>query len=84
MKDDLNPYRWQDHVITPQLSAANLVASALIAIVVGSAVVFAGPGPTGTPSTVGAQVAQATEREPCLALIGRTPMLLRRAGRHLL
>jgi hypothetical protein len=85
MQDDLNPYRWQDHVITPQLSAANLVASALIMIVIGGAAVFAGPDPTGTAlPSAGAPVARATEREPCLALIARPSMLVHRAGRHML
>ena len=89
MKDDLTPYRWQDHVITPQSSAVNLVASALIMIVVGSAVVFAGPDRTDPPSgaVAGAATtpaARATEREPCLALLARPSLLLHRVGRHLL
>jgi hypothetical protein len=68
MNDDLTPYRWQDHVITPQRSAANLVATVLIMIVIGGAVVFGAPDPTRAPS---GPVAHATEREPCLALIAR-------------
>jgi hypothetical protein len=68
MNDDLTPYRWQDYVITPQRSAANLVATVLIMIVVGGAAVFGAPDPAPTPS---GPAAHAPEHEPCLALIAR-------------
>ena len=72
MNDDLTPYRWQDYVITPRRSAANLVATVLIMIVVGGAAVFgASDGPAPAPS---GPVAHATEREPCLALLARRPL----------
>lgn len=78
MKDDLTPYRWQDYVITPQRSAANLVASAVVMIIVGGAVVFGGADPMQTPSgPVAAVATPPTEREPCLALIARPPRLHR-------
>jgi hypothetical protein len=69
MNDDLTPYRWQDYVITPQRSAANLLATVLVMILVGGAVVLGAPDdPARAPSGT---IAQATEREPCLALIAR-------------
>jgi hypothetical protein len=34
---DRTPYRWQDHVITPRHTLANLVASALVLAVMGGA-----------------------------------------------
>jgi len=85
MKDDLTPYRWEDHVVTPRRAAANLVASVLIMVVA----VFAGPDRTDMPSgsvasPVAAPVPRATERAPCLALIARPPMPPHRARQHLL
>jgi hypothetical protein len=80
MNDDLTPYRWQDYVITPRRSAANLVATVLIMIAVGGAAVLGASDRAPAPS---GPVAHATEREPCLALIARPPLPSHRV-KHLL
>jgi hypothetical protein len=78
MNDDLTPYRWQDHVITPQHGRASLIATALVMIVVGSGVVLAGPQRSdGSGDGRGTPVAQATEREPCLAFLAKPALVLR-------
>jgi hypothetical protein len=40
---DPNPYRWQDHVVTPRRAAVSLMATVLIVLLVGAAAMLAGP-----------------------------------------
>jgi hypothetical protein len=40
---DPNPYRWQDHVVTPRRAAGSLMATVLVVLVVGAAAILAGP-----------------------------------------
>jgi hypothetical protein len=77
MIDDRYPYRWQDHVITPGHAAASLVATALVAIVVGGAA-LAHDGHADTPRPAVAHVA--TERTPTLAQIAKPPVLPHPSG----
>ena len=42
MNDERSSYRWQDHVMAPQRTALNLLATVLIVAVVGTASVVAG------------------------------------------
>ncbi len=73
------PYSWQDHVVTPQRAAANLVATALIVLLVGAAVMFAVV--CSTKPAPGAQVA--TERTPPLVQLAKRPTWPRAAGASL-
>lgn len=68
LNDHPDPYRWQDHVITPRRAVLNLVATALIVAVVAAAGLLGGgsPGPD-------ASVALATERTPSLAQSVKRP-----------
>jgi hypothetical protein len=75
---DRTPYRWQDHMVTPRRATLNLIATALIVALVGTAGLFGGRSPD-TPT----HVAIATERPPSLAqLVKRSlhslPAVLRR------
>jgi hypothetical protein len=55
---DPDPYRWQDHVVTPRRAAAGLLATALVILFVGAAAILAGPSPDqAAPAAV-------TERAP--------------------
>ena len=65
---DRTPYRWQDHVVTPRQATLNLIATALIVVVVGTAGLFS----AGSPS-ITARVAHATERLPSLAHVVKRP-----------
>jgi hypothetical protein len=51
---DPNPYRWQDHVITPRRAAANLMATVLIVLAVTAAAMLADPPHPATAHTVAA------------------------------
>ena len=68
---DPNPYRWQDHVVTPGRAAAGLVATVLVVLIVGAAAILAysPPGP--------AAHAVAARRMPSLSQQARQPALPR-------
>jgi hypothetical protein len=70
------PYRWQDHVLTPERSAMNLMVTALIVLAVGAAVMFSVVC-SATP-TPGAQAA--TERTPPLVQLAKRPVLPHATG----
>lgn len=59
LNDVSDPYRWQDHVVTPRSASLNLIATALIVAVVGTAGLIGGRTPD---SVAAAHVALATER----------------------
>jgi hypothetical protein len=59
LNDVSDPYRWQDHVVTPRRASLNLIATALIVAVVGTAGLIGGRNSDPVPS---AHVALATER----------------------
>ena len=67
---DPSSYRWQDHVIAPQLGAASVAATALIVLLVGAAVMFSIVG--STPPAPAAHVA--TERTPSLVQLAKRPI----------
>jgi hypothetical protein len=69
-----NPYRWQDHVVTPRRAAASLMATLLVVLVVGAAVMLAHP-----PRAPAAH-AVATERTPPLSQLAKRPALPRVTG----
>ncbi|MBN9087981.1 MAG: hypothetical protein J0J01_13810 [Reyranella sp.] len=74
MNDGRIPYRWQDHVVTPQRAASNLMATALIVLVLGAAVLFAVVGaadPPPPPPPAGVHVA--TERTPPRLQLAKLP-----------
>ena len=68
---DRTPYRWQDHVVTPRRATLNLIATALIVAVAGSAALLGGRGPDIVTS-----VAAATDRPSSLAQIVKRTMSL--------
>jgi hypothetical protein len=68
LNHDQTPYRWQDHVISPQRAAANLAATALIVLAVAAVGWLGPPGPATTP-----HVAVASEWTPPLAQIAKRP-----------
>jgi hypothetical protein len=72
MNDDRISYSWQDHVISPQRAAANLMATALVVLAVGASVMFAAVGaiPPPRPPTAHAAV---TERTPPLSQLAKRP-----------
>jgi hypothetical protein len=59
---DRTPYRWQDHVITPQRAIANLLASMLVLAVIGGALLA-----EHAPHPQSVIAAHATEWTPPLA-----------------
>ena len=59
LNDVSDSYRWQDHVVTPRSASLNLIATALIVAVVGTAGLIGGRIPESVPAT---HVALATER----------------------
>jgi hypothetical protein len=72
MNDARISYRWQDHVITPQRTAANLMVTALVVLAVGAGVLFAGSGGAAPPRPLTAH-AVGTERTPPLSELARRP-----------
>ena len=72
---DRTPYRWQDHVITPQRALTNLLVSALVLGVIGGASLADHSLPTRPVMT-----AQATEWTPPLAQTVKHPSLRRCAA----
>lgn len=80
MNDDRSPYRWQDRVVTPQRAESNLIATALIVLVLGAAVLFAVVGaadPRPPPPPAGVHVT--TEQTPPLSQLVKRPAGLHRA-----
>ena len=80
MNDDRIPYRWQDHVVTPQRAEPSMIATALIVLVLGAAVLFAVVGeaaPPPPPPPAGVHVA--TERTLPLSQLAKRPARLHRA-----
>ncbi len=75
MNDARISYRWQDHVITPQRAAANLMATALVVLAVGAGVLFAVVGAAVPPPPPTAHVA-VTERTPPLSQLAKRPAKL--------
>jgi len=59
LQDDPTPYRWQDHIITPWRAVVDLVATALIVLVVATAAVVGSRDPD-----IATSVAAATEHTP--------------------
>ena len=74
MNDTRISYRWQDHVITPQRTAANFVVTALVVLAVGAGVLFAGSGAAAPPRPPTAHAVDA-ERTPPLPELARRPAL---------
>jgi len=72
MPYDPDPYRWQDHVVTPRRAAANLIAT-LVILAVGATLTLACTGnPTPTPPVI-AHIAAAKHAQPLATLVRRTP-----------
>jgi hypothetical protein len=69
MNADRDRYRWQDHVITPQRATADLMATALIVLLVGAATMFVCSTTTAAPDAHAA-----TERTPPLAQLAKRPV----------
>jgi len=67
LNDQRTSYRWQDHVIAPQRTALNLLATVLIAAVVG----IAGLATRDPPAVAHAPVL--SERTPSLAQSVKRP-----------
>jgi hypothetical protein len=78
MKDDRISYRWQDHVITPQRAAANLMVTALVVLAVAAGVLFAGSGAAAPPRPPTPHVVD-TRRTPPLPELAKRPVLPRTA-----
>ena len=64
-------YRWQDHVVTSQRSTMNLMATALVVLAVGAAVMFS---VVGSPTPPAPAAHAATERTPPLAQLAKRPI----------
>lgn len=71
MNDDLSPYRWQDHVVSPQRAAANLMATALIVLALGGGALFTVACMSDPPAPPVAHIA--TERTPPLSQLAKRP-----------
>ena len=72
MHGRLFPYDWRDHVVTPQLAATSLMATALIVLVIGAVVMFAIIHPTAAQPPPAAHVS--TEQTPPLAQLAKRPV----------
>lgn len=71
MNDHPIPYRWQDHVITPQRTAANLMATVLIVLVLSAVGLFKAVCAVDPPSPI-AHVA-ISECTPPLSQLAKRP-----------
>jgi hypothetical protein len=68
LNDQRTSYRWQDHVIAPQRTTLNLLATVLIVAVVGAAAYAAGHDPVSV-----AHAPITTEQASSLAQIVKRP-----------
>jgi hypothetical protein len=67
-------YRWQDHAIAPHHGSASLMATALIVLLVGAAVMFSVVDSTPSPETAAHSSAHAaTEQTPPLEQLAKRP-----------
>jgi hypothetical protein len=77
MSPHRDPYRWQDHAISPDRAVASLVSSALILVAIGGAVLLTGASPIASDPLLAARAA--SERTPPLAEMARRPTPLQHA-----
>jgi hypothetical protein len=71
MNDDRSPYRWQDHVVSPQRAATNLMATVLIVLALSAGALFTVACTADPPPPTVAHIA--TERTPPLSQLAKRP-----------